>query len=139
MVNSGFLTEDMIMAASKAVAEQGGQAARAVPAVSLGRWRCLVLGLSLILALLHEAGSVQFEGSLAQYKENDLCDVWAKTDGECVNNPRFMWSACLGSCLTYAKDVEDECGRWKEEGECTNNPVYIQVRPTANHQLLRVI
>jgi hypothetical protein len=43
-------------------------------------------------------------------KQHQDCDLWAETDGECVNNPAFMWSACHSSCMTIAKDSDvDQC------------------------------
>lgn len=61
-------------------------------------------------------------------KSNDNCDYWAKTDGECVNNPNYMWSQCHGSCMEIASDVESNCEKWAEEGECTANPVFVSIR-----------
>jgi hypothetical protein len=59
-------------------------------------------------------------------KFSEECDGWAEKDGECVNNPNFMWSQCIRSCIDHSVDVDEQCERWAEEGECTNNPNYIQ-------------
>eukprot|EP01040_Poterioochromonas_malhamensis_P000203 gene203-213_t len=64
---------------------------------------------------------------LYDYKRNENCDLWAERDQECINNPRFMWSECIGSCLQYAHDTHDNCERWAAEGECTENPGYIHL------------
>ena len=55
------------------------------------------------------------------------CDKWASQDGECINNPNFMWTQCSSSCRSIAKDDNEKCSVWAEEGECTANPHYIQV------------
>lgn len=71
--------------------------------------------------------SVLADNSLPAFKGHESCDVWAQTDGECINNPRFMWSTCLGSCLSVANDVDEACPGWAREGECDANPNYIQL------------
>jgi hypothetical protein len=30
-------------------------------------------------------------------KEFEECDTWAM-EGECINNPNFMWLKCISSC-----------------------------------------
>ncbi len=64
---------------------------------------------------------------LLQLKQQESCDYWAQHDGECVNNPKYMWHACYGSCLTHATNTEDRCESWAQEGECVNNPNYIHI------------
>jgi len=54
------------------------------------------------------------------------CVRWAQ-EGECAQNPSFMWSDCLPACVQHAKDDDERCDIWMREGECTNNPSYIQV------------
>lgn len=70
-------------------------------------------------------------GSLSAYeylpKFSEECDDWAERDGECANNPSFMWSKCLRSCIDHSSDVDDQCESWADEGECTNNPNYIHI------------
>lgn len=62
---------------------------------------------------------------LAAFTAED-CALWAQ-EGECANNPTFMWSDCLTACVLHAKDDDERCDAWMREGECTNNPSYIQV------------
>lgn len=64
---------------------------------------------------------------MTQYKRHQECDLWAHDHGECVNNPRFMWTACLGSCIQYTRNTHQQCDQWAAEGECTNNPAFIQI------------
>jgi diketogulonate reductase-like aldo/keto reductase len=54
------------------------------------------------------------------------CQEWFH-DGECVTNPRYLWSHCQTSCGN-SKDVDDECEKWAEEGECSANPSYVATR-----------
>jgi alcohol dehydrogenase (NADP+) len=61
------------------------------------------------------------------YRRHENCDYWAEADHECVNNPRYMWKDCIGSCLQYAQDEHENCQRWASEGECTENPNYIHI------------
>jgi diketogulonate reductase-like aldo/keto reductase len=91
-----------------------------------------VLNFIFLIGLLNVAWSSGEEAtatelSLVDHKEYDQCDIWAEHDGECVNNPRFMWSACLGSCLEYAADIDEQCRQWAQEGECEANPGYIHL------------
>lgn len=79
--------------------------------------------LKLVCALL-VASAASFE-YFPKFSEE--CDVWAGKDGECVNNPAFMWSKCLRSCIDQSEDDNDKCEGWAEEGECTNNPLYIHI------------
>lgn len=60
-------------------------------------------------------------------KVHESCDLWAQNDNECINNPRFMWSGCAGSCLSFAVNQDERCESWGNEGECSANPGYIQV------------
>jgi len=53
------------------------------------------------------------------------CDKWAK-EGECINNPNFMWTSCSSACRDFAVDTEEQCDEWAREGECSANPGYIQ-------------
>eukprot|EP01035_Chromulina_nebulosa_P010620 gene10620-14256_t len=63
------------------------------------------------------------------------CSTWAFEDNQCIENPRFMWSSCLTSCISFAKNiVNDEgyefhskCKDWAAEGECEANPNFINV------------
>lgn len=58
----------------------------------------------------------------------DDCEYWAKVDKECVNNPRFMWSKCTSSCISYSVDDDEAlCTNWAMRRECTSNPKYIHV------------
>jgi len=56
----------------------------------------------------------------------DKCDDWAR-EGECINNPNFMWTQCQPSCMEFATDTEDKCPQWAKEGECSANAKYIQL------------
>jgi ShK domain-like len=58
-------------------------------------------------------------------KEHADCDLWATRDGECLNNPGYMWTKCHSSCIEHARDLQPRCREWAEEGECTANPGYI--------------
>lgn len=64
---------------------------------------------------------------LASYKLHKECDLWAHDHNECISNPRFMWTACLGSCLQHARNTHQMCDQWAREGECTNNPTFIHI------------
>lgn len=56
----------------------------------------------------------------------DSCDDWAR-EGECINNPNFMWTQCQPSCMEFAPDKVEKCSQWANEGECTGNAKYIQL------------
>jgi len=60
-------------------------------------------------------------------KVHESCDEWAEKDNECLNNPTFMWSGCLGACWLHAKDDDERCAAWASHGECTSNPGYVQL------------
>eukprot|EP01039_Chlorochromonas_danica_P008351 gene8351-9205_t len=64
---------------------------------------------------------------LGYYKQHNDCDLWAREHNECVNNPRFMWTSCLGSCVEFATNTHPLCDQWALEGECTNNPSFLHV------------
>ena len=61
----------------------------------------------LLAAVLHWCGG---EREVESYlpKTHPDCDKWAATDNECINNPRFMWSGCLGSCLQHSVDDDEK-------------------------------
>ncbi len=63
--------------------------------------------------MLHQVGD---NVKLSVSNLHEMCDHWASNDGECLNNPRYMWSHCLSSCLKYAKDDNPECQTWANEG-----------------------
>lgn len=94
----------------------------------------LLLLVSVLLCFVYAAAEDN-ELILNEHKEFDQCDYWAEHDGECVNNPRFMWSACLGSCLKFARDVDEQCLQWAREGECEANPAYIHIHCPFNCSL----
>lgn len=54
------------------------------------------------------------------------CDEWAERDGQCLENPKFMWGSCLNSCIHFSRDDNEMCAKWANEGECTANSNYIQ-------------
>lgn len=57
---------------------------------------------------------------------HDDCLLWQE-EGECVNNPNFMWSSCSSACNSHQKDDNERCEEWAAEGECAANPSYIQL------------
>ncbi len=63
-----------------------------------------MLKIFLILGLLAAVGAQKHE---VMYNLHDDCDNWASEDNQCVENPSFMWSSCLASCVEYARDVEE--------------------------------
>lgn len=65
--------------------------------------------------------------NLLNHTSNENCDIWAERDNECINNPRYMWSQCIGSCIRFAKDNHDNCLGWAQEGECNANPNYMHL------------
>lgn len=59
------------------------------------------------------------------------CQAWAR-EGECENNPAFMWEACPKSCercsdrgtqleQSLCEDGQPECSNWAQHGECDRN------------------
>jgi diketogulonate reductase-like aldo/keto reductase len=84
--------------------------------------------LKLVVSVVCVAVTVRgFDSYLSTYKKHEGCDTWAIDDKECINNPRFMWTDCIGSCLDYVEDDHENCSRWAAEGECTENPSYIHI------------
>jgi diketogulonate reductase-like aldo/keto reductase len=67
--------------------------------------------------------------SVQTWKSHGSCDDWAHNDQECGNNPRFMWGACISSCLSPSlnPNQHSECDQWAKEGECVNNPRYLHI------------
>lgn len=96
---------------------------------------CTLAVLLLVKESAADFDAKKLELRLNSHQEFDQCDFWAEHDGECVNNPRFMWSACLKSCLKFAKDDDERCQSWAREGECEANPGYIQLHCPGNCSL----
>jgi diketogulonate reductase-like aldo/keto reductase len=56
----------------------------------------------------------------------DDCRRWS-IEGECIKNPRFMWTNCLEYCVQNSKDDNNLCLQWATSGECAANPKYVQL------------
>jgi hypothetical protein len=57
----------------------------------------------LVLGMLVAIGWIQCGVEAAKIpvvKEHADCDSWA-SQGECVNNPRFMWQSCHARCVVF--------------------------------------
>lgn len=81
--------------------------------MKIGKWKQLLLAGVFV-------GCMQLS---AAYTFQD-CERWAK-EGECINNPRFIWVHCLSSCVKHATDDNEKCPKWRDEGECSANPRYV--------------
>lgn len=63
------------------------------------------------------------------------CNTWAFEDNQCIENPNFMWTSCLTSCISFANNIANDegyefhskCKDWAAEGECEANPNFINL------------
>lgn len=90
------------------------------------RWLAICFAILQYLVVSEDAPAVEVLVP-SFYQGFEQCNIWAKEDKECLNNPRFMWSACLGACIEHAEDNDKECEEWAHSKECSGNPNYIQI------------
>lgn len=57
---------------------------------------------------------------------HEECAAWVE-EGECINNPRYLWTHCHTSCAETTRDSDERCEGWADEGECSNNPAHVAV------------